>query len=84
LWYKSGKVYSVWTYCFLAYDSNSASHFDHKERQNLIKDFDESDFIILTSPNAVEHFMKTILGLKAANVILQKIFVVIGRSTAQY
>jgi len=27
--------------------------------------------------------MKTILGLKAANVILQKIFVVIGRSTAQ-
>jgi len=56
---------------------------NEQEKKDLIKDFDESNFIILTSPNAVEHFMKTILGLKPANVVLQKIFAVIGRSTAE-
>jgi uroporphyrinogen III methyltransferase/synthase len=54
-----------------------------QEKQNLIKDFDQSDFVILTSPNAVEHFMRTILSLKSANALLQKIFMVIGRSTAE-
>ncbi len=57
--------------------------FTNEEKQNLIKDFDNSDFIILTSPNAVEYFMKKILELKTVNIILQKIFAVIGESTAQ-
>ena len=54
-----------------------------QEQQKLIRDFDESDFIILTSPNAVEHFMKIILAIKPANVVFKKIFAVIGRYTAQ-
>lgn len=57
--------------------------FNEEEKQRLIKEFDESDFIILTSPNAVEHFMRMILGLKPAHSVGQKIFAVIGRSTAE-
>lgn len=56
---------------------------NEEEKNNLIKDFDESDFVIITSPNAAEHFVQIILGLKSANVVRQKIFAVIGRSTAQ-
>ncbi|MBF0489481.1 MAG: uroporphyrinogen-III C-methyltransferase [Candidatus Omnitrophica bacterium] len=57
--------------------------FNEQDKHSLINDFDESDFVILTSPNAVEYFMKTILGLKPASAVHQKIFAVIGRSTAE-
>jgi uroporphyrinogen III methyltransferase/synthase len=56
--------------------------FSDQEKQKLIKDFDQSDLIVLTSPNAVEHFMKTISGLRSVQIVDQKIFAVIGRSTA--
>ena len=59
------------------------SPLSEQQKNDLIKDFDTSHFVILTSPNAVEHFMKTILGIKSANAVLKKIFAVIGRSTAE-
>lgn len=54
-----------------------------KAKQELILDFNQSDFVILTSPNAVEHFIRVILGLKSASIVRQKIYTVIGRATAE-
>ena len=57
--------------------------FNEKDKKNLVSDFDQSDFVVLTSPNAAEHFIRVILGLKSANTVRQKIYAVIGRSTAE-
>ena len=54
-----------------------------QQQKNLVKDFDQSDLVILTSPAAVEHFMKIILALKPASIAHEKIFAVIGQYTAQ-
>ena len=56
---------------------------DGRQKRAFTDDFDQSDFIILTSPAAVEHFMKTILALKPVNALLRKHFIVIGSQTAQ-
>ncbi|MEI7998860.1 MAG: uroporphyrinogen-III C-methyltransferase [Candidatus Omnitrophota bacterium] len=58
-------------------------HFNQKKEIDFINDFNQSSFVILTSPAAVEYFMQTILALKPVNEVLEKIFVVIGRYTAQ-
>ncbi len=55
---------------------------DIQSQQELIKDFDQSDFVILTSPAAVEHFTRIILGLKPTNAVRQKVYAAIGRATA--
>jgi uroporphyrinogen III methyltransferase/synthase len=57
--------------------------FQENERQQLLKDFEECHFVVLTSPNAVDHFMKTILKLKPVQDIIEKVFIVIGRATAE-
>ncbi len=57
--------------------------FNEQDKKNIITDFDQSDFVVLTSPNAAEHFVRVILGLKSANNVRQKIYAVIGRATAE-
>ena len=53
------------------------------EQQKLVSDFKNCDFVILTSPNSVIHFTKTMLNLLPLSVVQQKIYVVIGRATAE-
>ncbi|MBI3602739.1 MAG: uroporphyrinogen-III C-methyltransferase [Candidatus Omnitrophica bacterium] len=54
-----------------------------QQQNELMRDFDQSDLVILTSPAAVEHFMKIILVLKPLGEVGKKIFAVIGRYTAR-
>lgn len=59
------------------------SILNHEQLQALLKDIETSDLIILTSPNAVKHFLKTILPYAQPDMLRQKIFVAIGQATAQ-
>lgn len=52
-----------------------------EQKSRLVEDFVRCDLITLTSPQAVEHFMNVILGLKSLQDIRKKVFAVIGRST---
>ncbi len=60
-----------------------AIHWSDQQQQNFIKDFEHSDWIMLTSPAAVEHFIKTVLMFKSLEVVRDKIYAVIGRTTAK-
>jgi len=60
-----------------------AISLNDQQKEALVRDFDQSDFVILTSPAGAQHFLQTILALKPVNLVLQKNFIVIGKQTAE-
>lgn len=56
---------------------------DAQQRAKLNDDFNRADLVVLTSPTAVEHFMKIILALRSLQEVRHKVFAVIGKHTGQ-